>query len=214
MKIAQIIFSALLALPGAVAIAQSLDPNVPMRPSLYGNAVDKEAWNRQILIKGQPASPLVKNLHPSFNDRDTRVLNAVKVKGDLKTAEHGVFEIDNKHIIAINVDWRDRGYVKEAAKFLAKFEGKPVEAICQVRLVNGPMVCDIYATEKGEDINLSAELLRNGWYGWQTEVGGARSPEAGRAATEAYWNYRGVWSNKWYFPDASFRNAYAKITIK
>lgn len=213
-KLAKLIFTTMFALTAGAAAAQSTDPNVPLRPSLYGNSVGEEAWNRQLLQKGKPGEPLVKDLHPSFAGQYSRVLNAHKINGILKPLEHGAYQIDRHVVIFINVDWRDRGYVKEAKSFLEKFEGKPAEAICRVHLVNGPFVCDVWVKDGDKDLNLSAELLRRGWYGWQTETGGAGSPAASKAATEAYWNYRGVWSNKWYFPDGSIRNAYAAVKLK
>ena len=209
MNLAKLTTAGLLSLVATFVAAQSQDTDLPRRKPLWGNSIEREVFNRQILVKGRPGQDLVPGDFPP-----ARGLNTEKSVGTLIPVEHGLYRIGNFNSTMANVDFRDRGYVKEAQAFLAEYENKPVEAYCYLQIW-GARVCDVIAkdTETGKDINLGATLLKNGWYGWQKEVGPTASAEGTRGATEAYWNYRGVWSNPWYFPDGKNRNAFATIKL-
>lgn len=212
MTITKQIIAALLFTISLTAGAQALDDGVPARPALWGNSIDGEIFNRQILKKMTPAKYI--NMDPGLAGSYPRQIHRVKLNGALIKKKHGLYAIGRENIVLINVDMRDRGYVKEAEKFISEFVGQEVDAICMSQLVDNTKSCEIWAKKGKDDINLGNELLKNGWYGWQREGGGIRSPGAGRAAEQAYWNWRGVWADKNYFPGSASRNTYVEYKVK
>lgn len=200
----------LLCLATACTAALAEDTTPPKRRAdLYSSSIAGEVFRRQILGKQQPAAPLV----PNASGR-AYTLNAYKTKGPLKTIEYGMHKINKDYVVFQSVDWRDRGYAKEANEYLSQFEGKEVEALCVVQLPNGPKVCQVWGMLNGKEVNIGAEMMRQGWFGWQAETGGNSGGATSEAAKEAYYASRGVWSNPGYFPSASSRNAYAQIILK
>lgn len=207
MKNAITLFTALVLAASAFAQAPQ---EKPRRQELYGGSIYHEASRRKLM------NPKASD-NPQADGRDfmkNRRASPKPFTGTLRQIEHGLFKIDDKQVLLINVDFRDRGFVKEASAYLAQFEGKKAEAICQIDLASGPLVCNVFAMEGKAEVNLSEQLLQRGWYGWQAETGGAVGIEATRAANEAYWAYRGVWENPWYFPDGHVRQMYARIIVK
>jgi len=206
----------LVAASVAVSYANAAQDYDPMRSAIKPRALppraphvitdfDTEAQMHSYRTKGAPGAPLVANT----GARRSQAISKTKLEGTLKKGKSvGLYEIEYLDVVLANIDWRDRGDRQHADRLMDSLVGTKVTANCHVRLSNGPLVCEVTGEIEGKSQDAGAYILGKGWLGWQTEVGAFISPAAQTRAKEAYWAGLGVWSNPWYFPDGSFRNAY------
>ena len=172
------------------------------RPEILGPDLDNEAYLLNNRGGGRPQGNLVKTIPPGYPI--ARSLVGVTLRGDLKLESAGLFKIRNQTFVIMNVDWRDRGFNQEADAYIETLLGKKSRAECEVQLQDGPFACVLYQ----DGANVGARILRQGWKGWQKETGGRQDPHANTEALKALRENRGVWADKMYFPDSTFRNAY------
>lgn len=177
------------------------------RPEFVGSDLDNEAYLLNISGGGRPQGNLVMTIPKGYPI--ARSLVGVTLRGDLKMESAGLFRIGNQTFVLMNVDWRDRGFNQETNKYIQTLLGKKSRAECEVQLQDGPFACVLYQ----DGANVGAKILRQGWKGWQKETGGRQDPHANTEAIKALRENKGVWADRMYFPDSTFRNAYGSPEI-
>ncbi len=177
------------------------------RPESIGPDLDNEAYLLNIRGGGRAQGNLVKTIPRGYPI--ARSLVGVTLTGDLKLESVGLFKIGNQTFVIMNVDWRNRGFNQEADAYVQTLLGKKSRAECEVQLQDGPFACKLYQ----DGANIGAKILRQGWKGWQRETGGRQDPHANTEAQIALRENKGVWADKMYFPDSTFRNAYGSAEL-
>ncbi len=177
------------------------------RPSFVGSDLDAEAYLLNISGGGRPSGRLVTSIPANYPI--ARSVGGMNLTGDLKLESAGLFKIQRQTFVLMNVDWRNRGFNKETDEYVKSLLGKPSKAMCEVQLSDGHLACVLYQGTA----NVGAHILRQGWKGWQKETGGRQDPHANTEAIKALRENKGVWADKNYFPDTTFRNAYGSEAL-